>query len=896
MKRVYNDENQKPKKVAKVENNEIWDIDSEIEKEFDFSFDFNNLSNNLKDNLNNINKNDSISLPLIENIESKFNSKLNSKLMVDCKDENTFFKKETTIDEKDDSLLFSPNLFPPLNIPETNFVTEQNDQDIFQNMEIMGINEENFDIKYPENQISVTSIINGIECVRKSNIMEYFSTGSGAKNKYFIVGSLVHRIFQFRLYQLSSTYSTDIKNKLNTKDDLHKLVLHIIKTSEYMIDMYVGNIDENEIISEIETYYDAIIKWSDILLGKQKLSIDLENELMASKSSICDIEEVISSKKYGIKGNIDVTCLIDSNKSLNKKHILPVELKSSRSYGKYGRSEHRAQLLLYQLVLSEIYNQKIENGLLLYLRDVGNAIKVKFIQQEAIHLFNIRNYIASYPFDQQLGDFALQNTCNRCEFKSSCKLIATCDKQIIPEHLKNIAINTEDISLSYLNFFNLWRKIIHQLLIEEMKQSCNDTNKDCSLLLFPYKLKVLSCNSLDLGKKYTFKCKIIKTFSFESQKLQLSKNEKILKTFIVGDYVILKSLGTFSNTWKCNIQQIDTNFIILGSFRPLPIHQFGKNFCLEKMPHSINFKTENQILLNFILNDSNHVENLRKLLILNHSPSFNDITNEIKLEIQSFTKNLNNDQVNAIEKCLKANSYSLIWGLPGTGKTTTIASLIHILSRSNKKVLIVSNTNNSVDNILLKLLQKRIDFLRVGPINRVNEKLESFVLSNIVNGHSLESFQNMIEKKLIIATTCSSLSNNIFLKINWFDYCIIDESTQILLINLLPALIMSQKFILVGDHKQLPPIVTSNHPIMNEAKISIFEKLFLNHPQAVSALTIQYRMPDDIANICSNVFYNGAMTSSENNNSDLIIWQKNFENLKNKYIFDGILFFNSYFI
>lgn len=51
-----------------------------------------------------------------------------------------------------------------------------------------------------------------------------------------------------------------------------------------------------------------------------------------------------------------------------------------------------------------------------------------------------------------------------------------------------------------------------------------------------------------------------------------------------------------------------------------------------------------------------------------------------------------------------ARDYLLIKGYPGTGKTTTIASLIAILVKLEKKVLFTSFTNSAVDNLLLKFI------------------------------------------------------------------------------------------------------------------------------------------------------------------------------------------------
>ena len=58
----------------------------------------------------------------------------------------------------------------------------------------------------------------------------------------------------------------------------------------------------------------------------------------------------------------------------------------------------------------------------------------------------------------------------------------------------------------------------------------------------------------------------------------------------------------------------------------------------------------------------------------------------------------------------------------------------------------------------------------------------------------------------LIATTCSSIGHAVFGKIE-FDYCIVDEASQVLLTTCLGPLFSSRKFILVGDLEQLPPII-----------------------------------------------------------------------------------------
>ena len=71
----------------------------------------------------------------------------------------------------------------------------------------------------------------------------------------------------------------------------------------------------------------------------------------------------------------------------------------------------------------------------------------------------------------------------------------------------------------------------------------------------------------------------------------------------------------------------------------------------------------------------------------------------------SFSEGLNNAQAETIDVVAK-NSVTYIWGPPGTGKTTTLGSVVAALASENKKVLLVSNTNLALDTALEKCLDK----------------------------------------------------------------------------------------------------------------------------------------------------------------------------------------------
>ena len=114
-------------------------------------------------------------------------------------------------------------------------------------------------------------------------------------------------------------------------------------------------------------------------------------------------------------------------------------------------------------------------------------------------------------------------------------------------------------------------------------------------------------------------------------------------------------------------------------------------------------------------------EKRRRLVVDLEPPLFVESTLDI------VPSHLNMDQTRAIRKVLAMKDYALILGMPGTGKTTTIAEVLKTLVKAGKSVLLTSYTHSAVDNILLKLLDSDIAILRLG--NREKVSLSSLALT-----------------------------------------------------------------------------------------------------------------------------------------------------------------------
>lgn len=92
-----------------------------------------------------------------------------------------------------------------------------------------------------------------------------------------------------------------------------------------------------------------------------------------------------------------------------------------------------------------------------------------------------------------------------------------------------------------------------------------------------------------------------------------------------------------------------------------------------------------------------------------------------------------------------------------------------------------------------------------------------------------------------------------------FDYCIVDEASQITLPTCLGPLRFAEKFVLVGDHYQLPPLVRSRDAKKAGFDVSLFRLLSEKHIDCVVDLTEQYRMNEDIMHLSNQLTYEGKL-------------------------------------
>ncbi|ADJ15210.1 AAA domain-containing protein [Halalkalicoccus jeotgali] len=244
----------------------------------------------------------------------------------------------------------------------------------------------------------------------------------------------------------------------------------------------------------------------------------------------------------------------------------------------------------------------------------------------------------------------------------------------------------------------------------------------------------------------------------------------------------------------------------------------------------------------------------KELLFGNATPEFGTVEG-------AFIEN-NAAQNEAVSRAIAAKDFALIHGPPGTGKTYTIARAIRTMVERGERVLLSAFTNRAVDNALEALSDQGFtNFVRVGTEHGVREDMQPYRLDGRGEPGTLAS---TLREAPVVAATTSSCGSRV-LREQSFDVALVDEASQLTEPATLAAINRAERFVLVGDHHQLPPVVQSEaDESTGDAKgadlsRSLFERLIGEHPDAGVMLERQYRMAQRIQAFSSQEFYDGKL-------------------------------------
>lgn len=582
------------------------------------------------------------------------------------------------------------------------------------------------------------------------------------------------------------------------------------------------------------------------------------------------LEPTYISFELGLSGRLD---LLQINKfTKNKKKV--VELKS----GKAPNNEivmlnsrknkffsgvwesHFAQICCYYLLIDANTNSKLEANLFYTGTQITFNSKDKPTRGVTVDVQNkkdvikFRNYMVSY-------EYSLINGFNLILNADFGKLFASNYNTFL-----NFYSGLSEVARDYFNEFSVFiAKDNVNTKLQIYKRSANEAKSQLSQDQ-NFEIAQIILEECDFEKLY---------LTFE-----LSTNQNI---FRIGDQVII---STFDLDQNDNVEQV-----FKGSIKEITYNKMLVTFRNKYLTEE-DF-TNNEYYIYQDASNRNAAHQYKAIYNALSSPKANTLlglakprtnktlASEIKL-LQY--KILNQKQAEIVEMAILAKDYYLIQGPPGTGKTSYV--LRHLVKYYYEKttinILLVAFTNRAVDEICKAVLEEvgEDNLIRLG--NKESSELNNIMLALQMENISYKEFKVKLKNVRIFAATTAYLQNNYELFLNKkFDLAIIDEASQLNELSTIGICSKVDKFILIGDEKQLPAISTmpeSEAIVVSEKlkdigieklNVSLFERLLRqakknNWTDSFGMLVEQSRMHTDIMFLANELFYQNKLKKYAN--------------------------------
>lgn len=577
------------------------------------------------------------------------------------------------------------------------------------------------------------------------------------------------------------------------------------------------------------------------------------------------LEPSFYSDQYGLQGRLDLLH-VDEQFDI-------IELKSGSPFkpNKYGLSEsHYVQTLLYDMMISSAFGtEKTIRNYILYSKEKEQPLRyaptIKAKQTEAIHARNRLVLLDYYMTKGASQTFTVLNSFTEEKYAH----IRGFDKK-----------NIENLEKKFQKLTTLEQAYVAEFMSFVAREQRLAKVGEHGL----YKDNGLAGLWLEVNSEKEARFSLLKQLEIVSIKdaivtLKRSESTSPLADFRAGDIVVFypyndtPSAVLKNQIFKSTIVEIEDNIVIkLRSTQyNEKIFESHQQWNIEKDIMDSSFNVMYRSLMEF----SKKSKDKRNLLLGNKMP-------QDTLKEYTFDDNLSKEQNGLIQSILNADDYYLLWGPPGTGKTSVmIKKLAHHMSvHETKPFLLLAYTNKAVDEICEAI--KGLEYIRIGAEQSCGtgykHRLLSYLSQDITSRQQVLDLLN--KHNIFVGTVSSVLGKQELFQLKNFGTVIIDEASQILEPMMMGILSKVDKFILVGDHNQLPAVVKQHHdtaqisyqPLVKmgitDMKMSFFERLYhqcRTHGwnDAFGILTHQGRMHKDLMQFINKKNYNGLLSIFE---------------------------------
>ncbi|RFU35334.1 hypothetical protein B7463_g965, partial [Scytalidium lignicola] len=773
-------------------------------------------------------------------------------------------------------------------------------------------------ILHPDHLISSTQLADSFGCTRRAVLQDRVKATSESSPP-LVYGTILHEIFQAAMlanrWDLAWLTQTIEEIALRHVEDLYTIKLQIPQAVEYL----------RSKMGELQA-------WAELFVSSQPKEGAIVKAGNGEKATMCvskllDVEEHVWSPMYGLKGNIDATVQVTMRDGKRERTLtVPFEVKT----GKNPTAAHRAQTALYNLLLSDRYDIEIAYGILYYM-ETSETIRIPTIRHELRHMIMQRNELACFVRERhaQLPQMLKkENMCGRCYAKVPCFIYhkladdGTGETSGMKGKFDEVV---KHLTPKHKEFFLKW----DDLLTKEEKESLK-FRRELWTMVSSEREKRGRCFSnviIEPGSAYEeIDNPKINRYRYTLVKKDPSNTLSFLDSqILVGEPIVISDEKGHFALAKGYVTQVRKNRITVAVDRRLhnarirgpkfdevdnqvfasimevapegstveqsqgKIVEGPMEYRLDKDEFSNGMATARNNLIQIMADGPFGSQKIRNLVVDLVEPRF-------KVNSTAYTvdrdAHLNVDQRRALDKVMTAEDYALVLGMPGTGKTTTIAHIIRALVSQKKSVLLTSYTHTAVDNILLKLRDDQIPILRLGTAAKVSPEVQEFSILAGTPKSSFEEIEAAWHETPIVATTCLGINHPIFNE-RTFDYCIVDEASQITLPVCLGPIRLARTFILVGDHYQLPPLVANDEAKKGGLDVSLFKLLSDSHPNSVVYLEHQYRMCSEVMTLSNNLIYNGRLKCGSQEVAESCIRIPNMDGLRHHHFAQSTLSYST---